>query len=410
MASKSNPNSNFDVLVNYRTNVDTVFSLIESNLDILKQMYSDTVVSNRDAMFAFGLDSFHFQSKLLDIEFGDLKRQHLLINNRMYCEYYKLFRLISGYVIDSVPEKRLHHTIKSVAFPIYKDLEPYRVYAFDLVKEIHSVIISLLDGIQDHIDDKTRELEAHQRRQQIGLNINNFVLTFDYSVRLVKERLRLYESYLAFFHDLHLKRLQHFSDKLNLLYRRMNTDVHFDETRHIIDERNSDHGDYGTNGDNDDNYGSNGDKDKDVRNMKEVFRSNVKKMMNGLRFLKKKDVNQPLTEESAIVQEDNNSLIGKMTTSDASANFPSHIVSFETQRDNPTNITYEIQNDDYSSNFELNESESNESEIENILCGIQKEDTVNESDISVSFIAASQFEEPVLGYDAVYGSDEKNDD
>jgi len=220
----------FETISSTRARIDAMFALMDRNLTALTSMYNENISSKWNGAFIYGLDSFHFQSKLLDVEFQDLKRQFLLINNRMYCEYYKLYRIVIDYIKQNVPEKRLHTFIQATNFPVYKDLEPYRVYSFDTVKDTHSSIIGLLHGIGEYIAMREQELSTHHQKQNIGLNINNFVLTFDYNVRIIREKHRLFESYLSFFHDLHSKRLNHFNDKMELLYRHMITDIHFDET------------------------------------------------------------------------------------------------------------------------------------------------------------------------------------
>jgi hypothetical protein len=63
----------------------------------LKVFYSEFIKDSKNAMFIFGLDSFHFQSKLIDIEYDEMKRMFLVINNRMYCEYFKLHKIIVEY-------------------------------------------------------------------------------------------------------------------------------------------------------------------------------------------------------------------------------------------------------------------------------------------------------------------------
>jgi hypothetical protein len=268
--------TDFETIHSTRGTIESIFGLMERNLAVLKSMYAEVIRQNKDSVFVFGLDSFHFQSKLLDVEFEDLKRQLLLINNRMYCEYYKLHKLVVEYVNTQVPEKRLKHMIQSTVLPVYKELEPYRVYPFEKVKEAHASIIALLHGIRDYIQAQELELETHRKRQNIGLNINNFVMTFEYNVRLVQEKARLFESYLGFFHDLHSKRLKHFSDKMNLLYTRMVTDVHFDDASTMYSDKAED--------------------STQKKSAKRVFQQNVSKLMTGLRFLKTK-TNQKVEAE-----------------------------------------------------------------------------------------------------------------
>ena len=97
---------NFVTIKDIRGKVTNVFDILEMHLIKLKNTYSEFVENNRQNLFVFGLDSFQFQSKLIDIEYDDMKRLFLAINNRMYCEYYKLYKIISEYVKDNIPVKK----------------------------------------------------------------------------------------------------------------------------------------------------------------------------------------------------------------------------------------------------------------------------------------------------------------
>jgi hypothetical protein len=72
-----------------------VFSMLEVKLTKLKLMTSDFIKGNHDVTFVFGLDSFKFQSRLIDFEYADMQKYFYALNNRMYCEYYKLFKIVS---------------------------------------------------------------------------------------------------------------------------------------------------------------------------------------------------------------------------------------------------------------------------------------------------------------------------
>ena len=82
-------------------------------------MYSEFINNSKTQLFVFGLDSFHFQSKLIDIEYDDMKRLFLAINNRMYCEYFKLYKIIVDYITKNVVDKKISEIIKVNNFPIY---------------------------------------------------------------------------------------------------------------------------------------------------------------------------------------------------------------------------------------------------------------------------------------------------
>ena len=58
----------FTHITTIRNNVKTVFDILQLRINKLKLFYSDFIKNNKNKLFVFGLDSFHFQSKLIDIE------------------------------------------------------------------------------------------------------------------------------------------------------------------------------------------------------------------------------------------------------------------------------------------------------------------------------------------------------
>ena len=86
--------SEFNGIIAIKTNVQNVFDVLQVRINKLKLFYAEFIKNSKNQMFVFGLDSFQFQSKLIDIEFDDMKRLFSAIMNRMYCEYYKLNKII----------------------------------------------------------------------------------------------------------------------------------------------------------------------------------------------------------------------------------------------------------------------------------------------------------------------------
>jgi len=229
---------NFLTIKDIRSKVTSIFTILETHLLNLKKTYSEFVENNRQNLFVFGLDSFQFQSKLIDIEYEDMKRLFLAINNRMYCEYYKLYKIISEYVKENIQDKKTLDLIKITnIFPVYKDLEPYKQYKFETIQEVHENIILLLYEINEFIINKENELQTHKKKQEIGLNINNFVTTFNYNIIMIKEKGMLFISYIEFFHNLHTKYLQRFAMKMNLMYNQVTHDIRFEDTPKVSDTK-----------------------------------------------------------------------------------------------------------------------------------------------------------------------------
>ena len=221
----------FNKIKDTRVHVVNVFSVLEVKLTKLKNMTNDFIKSNHDVLFVFGLDSFKFQSKLIDFEYAAMQKYFYALNNRMYCEYYKLFKIVSEYVDKTIGTNKTFEMIKTNSvFPIYKDLEPYKQYNFETIEEVHKTIILLLGGIQEHIVFKETELENYKIKQHSGLNINNFVNTFLFNVTMIKQNLGLFISYLDFFHNIHIKHFKRFAKKMKSMDDYLNEDITFDDS------------------------------------------------------------------------------------------------------------------------------------------------------------------------------------
>ena len=221
---------NFNKIKDIRNNVTICFNALETKQTKLKATTSEFVKNNRNNIFVFGLDSFQFQSKLIDYEYNDMKKFYLALNNRMYCEYYKLYKIILQYAEDIIGTNKNIEMLKSNnIFPIYKDLEPLKQYNFDTIEELHKTIISLLNTLNDHILFKENQLQLFQQKQKSGLNINNFVNTFDFDIVVIKQKCLLFLSYLDFFHTIHTKHFKRFSKKMKLMNDYLDEDIKFDE-------------------------------------------------------------------------------------------------------------------------------------------------------------------------------------
>ena len=228
-----NLKNDFNNLINIRNNVKNIFEILQLRIDKLKLLYSEFIQNNKNQVFVFGLDSFHFQSKLIDIEYDDTKRLFMAIGNRMYCEYFKLNKIIIEYILNNVKDKKVTEILKINNYPIYKDLEPFKEYKFETLMDIHENILKMLSILVSELNNKENELSIHKSKQHIGLNIDNFVTTFNFNNNVMKERITMFITYIEFFHKLHTKYLKRFSNKIQLIYTDINNDIKFDESLEI---------------------------------------------------------------------------------------------------------------------------------------------------------------------------------
>jgi len=328
--------TNFNNIKEIRTNVMYCFNALEIKLTKLKNTTNEFVKNNKHNIFVFGLDSFQFQGKLIDYEYNDMRKFYFALNNRMYCEYYKLYKLIIQYAEEIIGTNKNIEMLKSQAiFPIYKDLEPFKQYNFETIEEIHKTIVTLLNDLNEHIIAKETQLQLFHLKQRSGLNINNFVTTFDFDVIVIKQKCLLYLSYLEFFHNIHTKHFKRFSKKMKLMNDYLDEDIKFDEGMNVKEDdssikssSSSSSFDYVENLiDSPTNIFDN--KNSNPSSIKTLIKSNVKKVMNSFK-ISKPDIT-PLSEQNIAIsfsEIDNN--LNKITDSFTSSELNEIVANNET--------------------------------------------------------------------------------
>jgi hypothetical protein len=220
----------FIMIINNRDTITKIFDILEGRIKKLKIIYNEFISKNEKQIFIFGLDSFRFQSKLMDIEFQDMKRMYLAISNRIYCDYYKLYRILCSYINENIQEKTISEKLNIGTFPIYLDLEPFKEYDFAIINELQNNILILFSSLVNYISIKDRELVTYNKKLNIGLNIDNFVSTFNYDINNTREKFGLFVKYMHFFQRNHNKILGRFVNKLQTMYLQIDKDIDFDES------------------------------------------------------------------------------------------------------------------------------------------------------------------------------------
>jgi hypothetical protein len=221
--------TDFNNIIIVRNSIKNIFDTLQLRIDKLKAFYAEFIHTNPQSIFVFGLDSFRFQSKLIDIEYDDMRRLFLAMNNRMYCEYFKLYKIVVEYITQNVKDNKLIEMTKLSQFPIYKDLEPYREYPFEIIQEIHENILTLIGSLTTVLSNKEHELSVYKSKQNLGLNIDNFVTSYSFNVVIMREEISTFLTYIEFFHRLHTKYMKRFSNKIQLMYLHINSDIRFED-------------------------------------------------------------------------------------------------------------------------------------------------------------------------------------
>lgn len=218
--------SEFNRVVLTRSDIVAQLIIVKSRVDKLASLHRDYVQNNKTP---FGLDTFRFQSKILEIDSLDTNSLFVVVCNRIYCEYFKLYKIVISYISDCVKIDGIDDVTKQYQFPIYKDLEPHKEYEFDIIVILHKHILDLLSLIVHKIRTRETELVTHQTMLDMGLNIDNFISTMKHDILLMREQTELFISYCQFFNTIHVKYLQRMYNKVQRLNDQINEDVNFDD-------------------------------------------------------------------------------------------------------------------------------------------------------------------------------------
>jgi hypothetical protein len=135
------------------------------------------------------------------------------------------------YIVEKVSDVKIVEMVKSdvYVFPVYKDLEPFKQYEIETIQSIHEAILIFLNSLCSHIISKEQELKAHKVTNKSGLNIDNFVMSFNFNLIVMKEKVSLFINYVVFFHTSHLKLLTRFVTKVKLMMKHVKSDINLED-------------------------------------------------------------------------------------------------------------------------------------------------------------------------------------
>jgi len=217
----------FNIVKNSRDDILNIFQTLKSKMQTLKTLYKQMIITHKQKKeHMFGIDSFYFQNKLIEIQFENMKKIFNAIDNRMYCEYYKLHIIIQEFINKEVDDEILSNKITiRKKYPPYKNLEPLKVYGFNLVKELQELTINTIIELESYNLAKDNELENDNSQSVLGLNIGNLVNSYRYSNAMLKEKIRMFSGYLETFHEHHTKYLYRLSVQLKLILKNISDDI-----------------------------------------------------------------------------------------------------------------------------------------------------------------------------------------
>ena len=156
------------------------------------------------------------------------------IDNRLYCDYYTLHKLIHDYIKNQIKDPDVvKKTAMTKAYPVYKSLDLTRVYPIQHTIDMQESIMSAITELENYLITRENVLVNDTKQSNLGLNIDNLVLSQQYSNLLLRERIKMYVQNLETFHGHHTKYFTRLYLKLKLMVGVVNEDISVKTARGI---------------------------------------------------------------------------------------------------------------------------------------------------------------------------------
>jgi carbon monoxide dehydrogenase subunit G len=215
-----------------RSEIQDLFVKLEEMKGTIQGHYTTLLSKNETSQF-FGLDSFRFQVKLMENETKHLKEQMVLIENRLYCDYYKLYVRVLEYLSDT-----FHFEIPKNPYPLYKDLDPLKVYEFEHTSALFHENVAALQKAYDTLEIELKKGTEDERLNRTGIHIGNYVHNRKFKDTIIQTNLGLYEQYLNTYFNYHMTFLTNLMERLDVFLKQFTREpVPMSEVKNVIVEQ-----------------------------------------------------------------------------------------------------------------------------------------------------------------------------
>jgi hypothetical protein len=216
----------FETIKDLKNSIELVFEQLKDKIERLKSMYKkySTNLVNTDILLT--LDSFHFQTKFINIEYENYYSLFKLFINRLYGDYYKFYKFIIKYLADFSNNSKI---FRETNFPVFKDLTNTE-YNFDLVVDVHHEILNIVNELSSYLIIREHETKNDEIKSSYGINIDNLVSIKKFENNMLNEKIILIVNCLKSYSGFQLKFLTRFSLKLKFMYAQIFTDIKLEIT------------------------------------------------------------------------------------------------------------------------------------------------------------------------------------
>ena len=194
----------FEKLLELRQDICSVLDTLYGKHEVLVSIYRDLTTTHRNKDFVFGLDSFFFQNKLIKDDCDHLSSVLKSIDNRVYCEYLTVYKMVKEFAVNDVNDTRVtSHAAFNQAFKPFKHLDENQVHDIRAIKEIYQAIIACNLELESLLANRESELKNDKQQSDMGLNIDNLVYMESFRNEMLGSRIRMFYKYLTALNNHH---------------------------------------------------------------------------------------------------------------------------------------------------------------------------------------------------------------
>jgi len=224
----------FETIKETKFLVENIFKRLQTKIDYLKQIYTDYQGKQQSNDLVLTLDSFHFQTKFIEIEYTNYCNIFRMFLNRLYGDYYKFYKYTYYNVINQIDGFTIKFNNK---FPSYKDLE-LKDYSFTDTISIHTELIKIVNELQSYLITLKYENKTDEIYSSYGINIDNLVTVNNYKNVVLSEKINLIVNCLKSYSEFQSRFLERFALKLKFIYAQTVADIRIEDNEVV--EKNID--------------------------------------------------------------------------------------------------------------------------------------------------------------------------
>jgi hypothetical protein len=213
---------NFQDILKKKQDCDDELNSTENLIQKIKDKYTELLKTVSHDNVYLGIDSLNFQNKLFDYHLKYLNNMYIMIINRFYGDYYKIYRSIKNYIEINCTAI----SIPDISFQTYKDLEINKKYDFLQVIKLQNCIHQYIKNINDIIIQKRIKIQKFIESNTQGYIVNYYINEETTNINVHVEKVNSYIKYLEICNLHHNKYLSSFFKQTREFIFSIKNDIH----------------------------------------------------------------------------------------------------------------------------------------------------------------------------------------